>query len=194
MKKNILVEGLENETMVNNGTTMDFGSIEWLKANSPVFPEEISSSKLNEDREPKVQEGAKRITAIDKNFNPLLLLLAIWWENKEARKTIKAEIDREAISMGQDPTVYMQTTIREQAEKFNDLTEITRRMMYATTYFKPRAGAEKEVFKQYSIEGEIYNVSLKVLAELKEKYGDDRKKLFKKLKAVSVKVEAIEEL
>ena len=194
MAKKNLVEGLENENVVANNSSVNFSDLEWLKANAPIFPEEISSSKLNAEREPKVQEGAKRIAEIDKSFNPLLLLLAIWWENKEARKTIKAAIDVEATAKGQDPTMYMQGELREQAEKFNDLSEVVRRMMYATTYFKPRAGQEKPVIKQYTINGEIYNVNLRTLAELKEKYGDDKKKLLKEVIKVSTKVEAIEEL
>lgn len=196
MKKNISIEGLENQVANNvvNNSEFNFSDLEWLKKNTPVFPEEISSSKLNEEREPKVQAGAERIATIDPSFNELLLLLAVWWENKEARKSIKTAIDNEATAKGQDPVMYMQGELRKQAEKFNDLSEVVRRMMYATTYFKPRAGQEKDVFKQYSINGEIYNVNLRVLAELKEKHGDNKNALLKELTKVSVKVEAIEEL
>lgn len=192
-KKNLTV-GLESANEVVNNVEVNFADLEWLKNNAPIFPEEFSSSKLNEEREPRVQAGVERIKVIDPNFNELLLLLAAWWENKEARKTIKQAIDDEAVNKGMDPVSYMQGELRKQAEKFNDLSEVVRRMLYATTYFKPRAGHEKEIIKQYQINGEIYNVNLRVLAELKEKYADDKKKLLKEIIKVSTKVDAIEEL
>lgn len=194
MAKENLTVGLESVNEVVNNVEVNFADLEWLKNNAPIFPEEFSSSKLNEEREPRVQAGVERIKVIDPNFNELLLLLAAWWENKEARKTIKQAIDDEAVSKGMDPVSYMQGELRKQAEKFNDLSEVVRRMLYATTYFKPRAGHEKEIIKQYQINGEIYNVNLRVLAELKEKYADDKNKLLKEIIKVSTKVDAIEEL
>lgn len=194
MAKAILTKGLESANEVTNNAAVNFADLEWLRKNTPIFPEEFSSSKLNEEREPRVQSGAYRIKDIDPTFNDLLLLLAMWWENKEARKTIKQAIDEEATSKGIDPVSYMQGELRKQAEKFNELSEVVRRMLYATTYFKPRAGHEKDVIKQYQINGEIYNVNLRVLAELKEKYGDKKKKLLEEIIKVSTKVDAIEEL
>lgn len=194
MAKAILTNGLESANEVTNNAGVNFADLKWLRKNTPIFPEEFSSSKLNEEREPRVQAGAYRIKDIDPTFNDLLLLLAMWWENKEARKTIKQAIDEEATSKGIDPVSYMQGELRKQAEKFNELSEVVRRMLYATTYFKPRAGHEKDVIKQYQIKGEIYNVNLRVLAELKEKYGDNKNKLLKEIVKVSTKVDAIEEL
>lgn len=196
---NVVFEGLEetNETTMsveNNETGLNFGSIEWLKRNAPVFPEEISSTKLNQEREPKVQAGAAAIAELSKEFNHYMLLLAIWWENKEARKTIKKQLDEEAVAKGYDTTYYFQEILRKEVEKWEGLQEVVNRMKYAITYFKPREGREKEQFKQYSIGNEIYNVSLRKLAELREQFGDDKKSIIAEIKKCSERVSVAEEL
>ena len=195
-------EGLEEtttavettSTMEGNPSGLNFGSIEWLRENSPIFPEEISSAKLNLEREPKVQAGADAISELSKEFNPLMLLLATWWENKEARKTIKKALDEEAVAKGYDTNHYMQDILRKEVEKWEGLQEVVNRMKYAITYFKPREGREKEQFKQYAIGNAIYNVSLRKLAELREQFGEDKKSIIAEIKKCSERISVADEL
>jgi hypothetical protein len=200
-KKNVIAEvsaeGLEsvNEvSTIETSSVPQYDNIEWLKNNDPIFPAEFTSAKCKLDREPKVQAGLARIAEIDGDFPLLLMLLAKWWENKEARKEIKKMIDNEATEKGIDPVHYMQDTFRNFAIKYDGLADACDRMKYATTYFKPRGGV-KDVFKQVIIKGETYNVNLRILAELKEKYptAEEKEMLYAEVIAVSEKV-TIEEL
>ena len=202
VENNEVFEGLEEtttsvettSTMEGNPSGLNFGSLQWLKENQPIFPEEISSAKLNMEREPKVQSGANAISALSKEFNPLMLLLAIWWENKEARKTIKKTLDEEAVAKGYDTNHYMQDILRKEVEKWEGLQEVVNRMKYAITYFKPREGRDKEQFKQYAIGNVIYNVSLKKLTELREQFGEDKKSIIAEIKKCSERISVADEL
>lgn len=201
-KKNVVAEavaaeGLEtvNEVLTTETSIVpQYDNIEWLKNNDPIFPKEFTSAKCKIDREPKVQTGLARIAEIDGDFPLLLMLLAKWWENKEARKEIKKMIDKEAVEKGINPVHYMQATFRKFAIKYDGLADACDRMKYATTYFKPRGGI-KDVFKQVIIKGETYNVNLRILAELKKKYPttEEKELLYDEVIAVSEKV-TIEEL
>lgn len=183
-KKNVSIEGLEINVVET--TVPQYDNIEWLSTMTPIFPEEHTSAKCKLEREPKVQNGIERIKEIDPEFPKLLCLLAIWWENKEARKTIKQAIDDEATAKGIDPVQYMQVNLRQFAEKYDGLADAVDRMKYATTYFKPRGGV-KDTYKAMRINGEIYNVNLRIFAELKEQYGEDVNKLKEEIIKVSEK-------
>lgn len=203
MSKKNLSLGLESEVTVANEVANkvvysaekpEYDNIEWLRNVTPFFPEELTSAKCKLDREPKVQDGLTRIAEMDKEFPELFKLLGLWWENKEARKNIKNMIDDEAVKKGYDPVTYMQNILRGFAMKYDGLADAVDRLKYATTYFKPRGGV-KDTYKLVLIDGVQYNVNLRVLAELKEKYiGEtDNTKLKEELKKVSEKIE-IEEL
>lgn len=207
MSKKNLSLGLESEVTVANEVATEvanevvysaekpeYDNIEWLRNVTPFFPEELTSAKCKLDREPKVQDGLTRIAEMDKEFPELFKLLGLWWENKEARKNIKNMIDDEAVKKGYDPVNYMQNVLRGFAMKYDGLADAVDRLKYATTYFKPRGGV-KDTYKLVLIDGVQYNVNLRVLAELKEKYiGEkDNTKLKEELKKVSEKIE-IEEL
>lgn len=207
MSKKNLSLGLESEVTVANEVATEvanevvysaekpeYDNIEWLRNVTPFFPEELTSAKCKLDREPKVQDGLTRIAEMDKEFPELFKLLGLWWENKEARKNIKNMIDDEAVKKGYDPVTYMQNVLRGFAMKYDGLADAVDRLKYATTYFKPRGGV-KDTYKLVLIDGVQYNVNLRVLAELKEKYiGEtDNTKLKEELKKVSEKIE-IEEL
>lgn len=203
MKKNlkntvaeVLVEGLEvsNETVVE--TTVDFSSREYLESNKPEFELDLVSKKYDAEREPKVQDGLLLIAELmgDK-INPLLLLLAKWWEVKPARSAIKKMIDEEAKANNQAEDVYLQIVLRENVDKLAQIAQAVDRLKYSITYFKPRAGVgAKEIFKTMSISGIIYNVSLTKLAEAKVTFGEDKEALKDYLKSVSTMVETVEEL
>lgn len=205
-KKNLSL-GLESEVTVANEVVAEvanevvysaekpeYDNIEWLRNVIPFFPEELTSAKCKLDREPKVQDGLTRIAEMDNEFPELFKLLGLWWENKEARKNIKNMIDEEAVKKGYDPITYMQNILRGFAIKYDGLADAVDRLKYATTYFKPRGGV-KDTYKMVLIDGVQYNVNLRVLAELKEKYiGEkDNTKLKEEIKKVSEKIE-IEEL
>ena len=203
MSKKNLSLGLESEVTVANEVANEvvysaekpeYDNIDWLRNVTPFFPEELTSAKCKLDREPKVQDGLTRIAEMDKEFPELFKLLGLWWENKEARKNIKNMIDDEAVKKGYDPVNYMQNVLRGFAMKYDGLADAVDRLKYATTYFKPRGGV-KDTYKLVLIDGVQYNVNLRVLAELKEKYiGEkDNTKLKEELKKVSEKIE-IEEL
>ncbi len=199
MSKKNLSLGLESEVTVANEVVYsaekpEYDNIDWLRNVTPFFPEELTSAKCKLDREPKVQDGLTRIAEMDKEFPELFKLLGLWWENKEARKNIKNMIDDEAVKKGYDPVNYMQNVLRGFAMKYDGLADAVDRLKYATTYFKPRGGV-KDTYKLVLIDGVQYNVNLRVLAELKEKYiGEtDNTKLKEELKKVSEKIE-IEEL
>lgn len=207
MSKKNLSLGLESEVTVANEVATEvanevvysaekpeYDNIEWLRNVTPFFPEELTSAKCKLDREPKVQDGLTRIAEMDKDFPELFKLLGLWWENKEARKNIKNMIDDEAVAKGYDPVSYMQNVLRGFAIKYDGLADAVDRLKYATTYFKPRGGV-KDTYKLVLIDGVQYNVNLRILAELKEKYAGepDNTKLKEELKKVSEKIE-IEEL
>lgn len=207
MSKKNLSLGLESEVTVANEVATEvanevvysaekpeYDNIEWLRNVTPFFPEELTSAKCKLDREPKVQDGLTRIAEMDKDFPELFKLLGLWWENKEARKNIKNMIDDEAVAKGYDPVSYMQNVLRGFAIKYDGLADAVDRLKYATTYFKPRGGV-KDTYKLVLIDGVQYNVNLRILAELKEKYAgeSDNTKLKEELKKVSEKIE-IEEL
>lgn len=201
------VQEVQNEQVVNeqvqaqevvvneNHEHFDFTNLEWLRNNSPVFPAELTSKKCKLDREPAVRLGARLISKINPDFPELLLLLAKWWENKPARKTIKAAIDAEAAEQGYDEVTYMQNVLKDKVTVFASLTEVVDRMKYAITYFKPREGAKtKEQFKQYQINGVVYNVSLTVLSEARNLYGDDKEAIKAYVVENSRPIEDVEEL
>lgn len=207
MSKKNLSLGLESEVTVANEVATEvanevvysaekpeYDNIEWLRNVTPFFPEELTSAKCKLDREPKVQDGLTRIAEMDKDFPELFKLLGLWWENKEARKNIKNMIDDEAVAKGYDPVSYMQNVLRGFAIKYDGLADAVDRLKYATTYFKPRGGV-KDTYKLVLIDGVQYNVNLRILAELKEKYAGEpnNTKLKEELKKVSEKIE-IEEL
>lgn len=197
-QKEQIAQGLENQNQeVINPLAPQYDSKEWLENNDPFFPKEDTSAKYNAEREPKVQVGMEAIKKLDPNFNGNLILLGLWWENKTARAEIKKMIDNEAAAKGIDPVSYLQNDLREQVMKFNGLQEAVDRLKYAITYFKPRGGV-KDTFKILSINGKTYNVNLRILAELKEKYVDyktdeeQKNALFEEVIAASQPIEVDE--
>lgn len=165
-----MAQGLESaNAQVVNSMAPNYGNREWLAETIPFFPAEDTSAKYNADREPKVQAGLETIKKFAPNFPSTMLLLAAWWENKTARAEIKKMLDAEALSKGEDPVAYLQDTMRKAVNEFDGLMEAVDRLNYAITYFKPRGGM-KETFKLANINGKVYNVSLRVLAEIKAKH------------------------
>lgn len=171
-----------NET-VNETSSSQFDDLDYLRTTLPIFPEETTSAKCKLDREPKVREGIDQIVSNDDSAPEIFMILAKWWENKEARKHLKRMLDEEAEAKGIDPTEYMQKTLREFVDKYDGLADAVDRMKYIITYFKPRKNAKvKETYKPTMIDGVMYNVSLRLLSELRERYGDDKKRLREELK------------
>lgn len=190
-----LVDGLEDEDELDAVTDKipDFTDINYLRNNSPIFPAEFTSKKFKPKREPFVYVGMQAVKKLMPELSENFVLLCQWWENKAARNELKKLLDAEAQEKGIDPVTYLQHDIREKIKIFQAVREAVDRMAYAATYYIPRNGV-KDVFKQYKIRGEVYNVNLRVLNELKAKYGDNREKLFDEIIKVSTKVDAIEEL
>lgn len=197
-KKENLVEGLEvnNEVETSNvkskNQNQNFSDRKWLEENDPTFPEEQTSAKYDAEREPKVQNGLKVIQELGIEINPLVLLLGKWWENKNARAEIKKMIDAEAEAKGIADDKYLQIDLRENVDKLSTIQNACDRLKYAITYFKPRGGlSNKTIFKQISISGELYNVPMDKLVEIKSQYPDpkDKAKMIAEIIKVSTKIE-----
>lgn len=190
--EDINIEGLENE---NNAVveTVDFTNIEFLKAHTPMFPEEHTSKKYNASREPKVLLGLKAVSKLLPELSPNFILMCEWWENKTARSEIKKVLDAEAQAKGIDPVIYLQDVIRKDVDLLASIREAIDRMAYAVTYFKPRGGI-KDAYKQFKIRGKVYNVNLRVLNELKAEYADDKEALYDAVIEASQEVAMVEEL
>ena len=194
---------------INDSKKVDSSNIEWLKtANVMDYLEEgnlqIVSSKFDSKREPKVQEGLTYLENLEINgvkINPLIILLAKWWEHKEVRKEIKNLIDAEAELKGYEPSDYLQNVLGAQIEIFAAFQTAIDRIKYAKTYFLPRNGVKTSIkTKQVRIEGQLYNVPIIAFNALLEKYPNHKdnakaaKELRKETIAISTLVEAIEEL
>lgn len=174
MKKNTKLEAMENEknvAMENENLAADLESIEagqgvesaevekpkyndpeWLAKTDPTpyFSEEVSTKKYDPEREPKVARGLKRIAELGAKFpeihiNPLMLLLAKWWEVKPARAAIKKMIDEEAEQEGYTSEDFIQNHIGSQVDMFDDLGQAIERLRYARNYYKPRRPINTEV-------------------------------------------------
>jgi len=201
-KKNVEIsaEGLESSVEnvavnVETAVNVNYSDREYLEKNAPEFLPEFISKKYDAEREPKVQEGLKAVAELmSGKINPLVILLAKWWEVKPARAAIKKMIDAEAAEKNQPEDVYLQITLRENVDKLSTISQAVDRMAYSITYFKPRAGVSaKEVTKVMTIDGQMYNVSLNKLAEAKVTFGDDKEGLKAYIKEASTKME-IEEI
>lgn len=193
MKKNANVtEGLENANVetVATVTNPNFSDRKFLEENEPDFDPASVSKKYDAEREPKVQEGLLAIRELlgDK-INPLILLLAKWWEVKPARAEIKKMIDAEAASKSVPEDKYLQIDLRKNVDTLATIQNAVDRMRYSITYFKPRAGVKsKELFKQFNIRGKIFNVSLTQLEKAREDFKDDREAMLDYLVGVSTEV------
>jgi hypothetical protein len=201
-KKNVQIsaEGLESSVdnvavNVETAGNVNYSDREYLEKNAPEFLPEFISKKYDAEREPKVQDGLKAVQELLGNkINPLIILLAKWWEVKPARAAIKKMIDAEAAEKNQPEDVYLQLVLRENVDKLSTISQAVDRMAYSITYFKPRAGVSaKEVTKVMTIDGAMYNVSMTKLAEAKATFGEDKESLKAYLKEVSTKVD-IEEI
>lgn len=177
----------------------NFSDVDWLTNNEPDehFVEGETSSKYDTEREPKVQEGLKVIASLGGNFqiNPLLILLAKWWEVKSARAAIKKMIDAEAEAKGFAPDVYMQVELAKQIDQLANFQSAIDRVKYAKTYFKPRGGLSTKVpTKQLSILGNTYNVPINELEKAKVEFAGDMEGMRQYLIGVSTLVASVEEL
>jgi len=174
---------------------IDFTSRAYLESHKPVVTVEFASSKFDPEREVKVQAGLDAVAELlaDK-INPLVILLARYWEIKPARTAIKKMIDAEAKSKNIPEDRYLQIDLRKNVDTLASLSQAIDRMKYSITYFKPRAGVDsKPVFQMMVIDGTMYNVDLNVLAAAKLTFGEDRVALKAHLVEISQKV-VIDEL
>lgn len=202
-----LVANSATETQVSNietsvvtkkeyATTPEFSNREWLENNDPIFDEDVTSKKFDAIREPEVQAGLVAIQKLGVTaINPLVMLLAKWWEVKPARAAIKKMIDAEAAAKSTQPDFYLQTTLRKDVDVLAEVQTAVDRLRYSITYFKPRQGINvKDAFKPLMIHGIAYNVNLRLLAEAKEKFGDDKAALQDHIISISTPFEAIDEI
>lgn len=160
-----------------------FSDVEWLKENDPMdfVSVETSSSKFDVEREKTVQVGLPIVAGISLNgvsINPLLLLLAKWWEVKPARAAIKKLIDEEATSKGIDSAVYLQVNLAKEVDAFAGMQNAIDRIRYAKTYFKPRKPlSDRVITKLLSINGIVYVVPVEQLEAAKVEFKDDKEAL-----------------
>ncbi|MCK9417533.1 hypothetical protein M0Q97_12905 [Candidatus Dojkabacteria bacterium] len=198
-KKIEIVEGLESVNVDNvnvnevKNQNPNFSDKKWLEENEPIFGDGTTSAKYDAEREPKVQEGLKIIRKmLGEKINPLVLLFGKHWENKVARSEIKKMIDAEAESKSMPADHYLQVELRKNVDDLAKIQNSVDRLRYAITYFKPRAGlSNKVIMKQVTINGELYNVPMAQLADIKAKYPDpaDKAKMVAEVIAISTKIE-----
>ncbi len=178
----------------------DYGNQEWLEKNNPVdfIADETKSSKFDAEREDKIQGGLPILAGIQidgVSINPLLLLLAKWWEVKPARAAIKKLIDAEAETKGQDANHYLQNILGKEVDVFSDIQSVIDRVRYAKTYFKPRKGiTTKVITKLMNIDGVIYVVPVAQLEELKATIKDTAELKLKVIEISTPQQENIESL
>ena len=198
-KKIEIVEGLESVNVDNvnvnevKNQNPNFSDKKWLEENEPIFGDGTTSAKYDAEREPKVQEGLKIIREmLGEKINPLVLLLGKHWENKVARSEIKKMINAEAELKSMPADHYLQVELRKNVDDLAKIQNSVDRLRYAITYFKPRAGlSNKVIMKQVTINGELYNVPMAQLADIKAKYPDpaDKAKMVAEVIAISTKIE-----
>lgn len=202
-EKNVNVDGLENVN--KKGATQEvpqFENREWLEENDPkaFHSEEESSPKFDKDSEAEIAKGLEQIEKLAEigfPLNPLMVLLAKWWEVKSARAAIRKMLTDEAESKGYPKDVYLEKVIGvEQIDVLAALQSAIGRMRYARTFFKPRKGlSTKVITKQVSIDGQIYIVPVQELEKAKADFGKDVAKIKEYVLSVATKFEAeIEEL
>ena len=173
---------------------IDPNDINWLKSANfmdHVNPEDkqMVSSKFDPEREPKVQEGLVLVESVFTNVNPLILLLAKFWENKTVRASIKNMIDKEAEEKGIDPVVYLQNDLKGPVEEMKNVVSAIERISYAVNYFKPRENAANKKQKQVEIDGKRYNVPILQLEELKKLHKDDRETFIAEVLKIATEIE-----
>jgi hypothetical protein len=163
---------------VVDGNTPQYSSLEWLNANNPMdfINETTASSKFDKDREVKISDGLVvigSITVAGTQINPLLLLLARWWEVKPARTEIKKMIDAEATVKGFAADVYMQIELAKEVNALAEMQSAVDRIRYAKTYYKPRNRELSTAVptKQLSIDGEVYLVPVAEFEKAKTLYA-----------------------
>jgi hypothetical protein len=163
-----------------NENTPKFGELEWLMEKNPLdfVNETVTSSKYDAKREEKIHDGITIIASITlagTEINPLLLLLARWWEVKPARTEIKKMIDAEAIAKGFAADVYMQLELGKQVDALAEIQSAVDRIRYAKTYYKPRNRelSTAVITKPLQIDGEIYEVPVIELEKAKITFKDE---------------------
>ena len=144
-----------NKNVAKNVDAPDYANQEWLEKNNPVdfIADETKSSKFDAEREDKIQSGLPILAGIkieNVSINPLLLLLAKWWEVKPARAAIKKMIDAEAELKGQDANHYLQNILGKEVDVFSEIQSVIDRVRYAKTYFKQRKGITTKVITKVS--------------------------------------------
>lgn len=154
----------------NDDKVVNFSKIETLKNEDPkdFHTKQETSSKYKVEREAQIENGLAVIGNAFPNTNPLILLLGKWWEVKTARAEVKKLIDKEAKKEGYDKNQYLQEILKEDVEKLADLSEAINRIKYAVNYFKPRTPQDYKIpMKQISIDGEIYEIAIKLFETAK---------------------------
>ena len=202
-KKDLVLGGLETiatEVVENNNEFVTVGNVnysdfEWLQTTTPFFPVDTTSAKCKLDREPKICEGLKSLSELMPNLSKTFIELGRWWENKVARKEIKRMLDAEAAENNFDSVYYMQNVLRGEVEKLENIQEAINRLLYATTYYKPREGS-KQAMKQIKIGGELFELSERRFNELRMQFIDDKDALREAVLEEATKVvsKQIEEL
>lgn len=174
------LEAVEATAQETPSTNANFSNAEWLAANNPAdfFSPEVSTNKLNPEREPSIAAGLKEIAKLGKeneslNVNPLVILLGLWWEVKPARAEIKRMIDKDAKTMGVSSDVYIQKTLRSEVEKFTAIRDAADRLSYAINFYKPRRPLNEKVeMVKIKIDGVVYEVAKPELIAAKATYSD----------------------
>ena len=176
-----------------------YDNMVWLAQHDPTpyFNPEVSTNKYDPEREPKIAAGLVAIAEIAANvptlaINPLMLLLAKWWEVKPARAEIKKAIYAEATQRGYMGEDWMQNHIGKEIERYSNIAEAVARLNYAKTMYKPRREIKTNLITTaVRIEGQLYDVPRALYNELVES-KTDRETMKAKLLEVAVKREVLE--
>ena len=177
------LEGAEDAknltTHIITSNTPKYNDIEWLNEHNPMdyVNDTVTSSKFDADREIKILDGLTILASLTigtTKINPLLILLARYWEIKPARAEVKKLIDAEAIALGFSPDVYLQLELGKQVDGLAEIQSAVDRIKYAKTYYKPRNKVLiiEVITKTLNIDGVQYKVPVGELEKAKVQFKD----------------------
>jgi hypothetical protein len=155
-------------------TGKDFSSAEWLENNDFEAIEGNYTAQYNAAREPRIQEGLKKLGIKGFITSGGLMLLAKHWENKAARETCINLMKEEAIQRKEDKHTYIQGTLRKQVDDLLLMAEAAQRLTFVLTYLKPRPSQIKDKEMPVLVGNKKYSVSILLFTEAKIKFGDDK--------------------
>ena len=192
-----LFEGLEDNTS-NSGstvtTTVDVSKFDDIKFLMETDPTIFKGTNMivpayKDELEEKVQAGLivmmdilPELDKLGMSIDPLVMLLAKWWQIKPARNAVKKMITSEASKRGMTFEFYINVEVDKQLEKWKKIDYGIGRLKAMTTFLKPRHELKTSDKPTYlRIDDKVYIVKLSDIVKAKYdfKTSDERKAYLK---------------